>query len=947
MTAMTDPHQDPLAVPPGEWHMYRRDHRLHGRSPLPGTITTPAIRWSFPLGGSENECFPVPAANGRMDLLFAYGGCVVRTDGTGATLWKSRSYGINAIGAVADLDGDGMMEIACSTGYEVIVLAAESGALLMRYDVGFPRSSGTPAGTLLCHQFDKQSRGMHLIAPMMSAKEVLVFDFRNGNRAGTLAHTLWMDDAFHPTAVAADMDNDGTDELVISKLSGLYVFNVLTGAMITSVTWKSNGERHRNYGLHQLIDIDGDGVREVVIVAERVARHMAVIDNDGKGTLTPLWDRFVEFIYPSDTTELRHCGNSVADVDGDGKPELIVCLFNDRKDERWWLEIIDPLTGAVKMAMPDTYLWGVQDINGDGVPELLVGTEHHRNPAPYGTVEVVSVKGLSTTTLWRCEHARFAGKALRPSGWSSNFRPIQFAHDETWSELSGNGGTLFLFTQEADRMQSLAAVTWHDRTITITSTPLHSVGEIVMVALADVNGDGIAECVVSENNGRLLILRPGGQILAQWSAGFRLQLEGFSAARPGPVPVVYRSHQEARPCIVVPDNTNTFHQIQVAPDGTSVIEQWRHPGRGCMGYDNCFHSAYICDVDDDGSPEVMISNTQRADHSELLALDDRGTRKRSWALPAVPPPGMTRIGLYQWIVVDGTEGKTILASSYASYSMNSEETVAIDLDGRTRWHRREQGEGEWGRGVGPWSAFSVALKPGADTEVMFLAKDLLCRINARTGDWIREPWLLWHATNSVMNQPDWEFTKDRQADFGTARDPFTAYGSAILADLDGDGREEMLIGGCFGGLGLLRADFSIVWWMQAPFTDMMLRLPGIADVNGTGRLCVGLCRANGVFHCLDGVTGASLWEIDLQSTTADIVSCDIDGDGKEEFIVGTTDGRLLAIGTDAAGHGVIRWSVPIGSALGSPVIADVDGDGSSEILVVSGDGSLVCIGSGG
>ena len=90
----------------------------------------------------------------------------------------------------------------------------------------------------------------------------------------------------------------------------------------------------------------------------------------------------------------------------------------------------------------------------------------------------------------------------------------------------------------------------------------------------------------------------------------------------------------------------------------------------------------------------------------------------------------------------------------------------------------------------------------------------------------------------------------------------------------------------------------------------------------------------------------NLWSLDLRSTTADIVSCDIDGDGKEEFIAGTTDGRLLAIGTDASGKGVIRWGVNIGFALGSPVIADVDGDGCCEILVVSGDGSLVCVGKG-
>ena len=211
---------------------------------------------------------------------------------------------------------------------------------------------------------------------------------------------------------------------------------------------------------------------------------------------------------------------------------------------------------------------------------------------------------------------------------------------------------------------------------------------------------------------------------------------------------------------------------------------------------------------------------------------------------------------------------------------------------------------------------------------------------------MREPWLLWHATNSVMNQPDWEFTKDRQADFGSAKDPFTAYGSPILLDVDNDEREEILVGGCFGGFGMLRDDFSILWWMQTPFTDMMLRLPGIADVQGDGRLCIGICRANGRFSCLDGATGRELWNIDLQSTTADIVSCDIDGDGKEEFIAGTTDGRLLAIGTDASGRGVIRWAVNIGCALGNPIVADADGDGFAEVLFVSGDGSLICVGTG-
>ena len=941
---MALPQPDAQGVPAGEWHMYRRDHHLTGRSPMPGNITRPRIRWSFPLGGSENECFPIPAEGGRMDLLLAYGGCVVRTTGTGTTVWKSPSYGINAVGAVEDLDGDGRLEIVCSTGYDVIVLAAESGQLLMKHYVGFPLSSGTQASTLLCHRFDKSSTGMHMIAPLMSAKEVLVFDFRNGNRKGALAHTLWMDDAFHPTVAAADMDNDGVDELVVSKLCGLYVFNVLTGTMTHSVRWTSNGERHRNYGLLQLIDIDGDGAREVVIVAERVARHIAVIDNDGKGNLKLLWDRFVEFIYPNDTTELRHTGNSVEDVDGDGKPELVVSMFNGRGDGRWWLEVLDPMTGRLKFEMPDTYLWGIQDVDGDRIPELLIGSEKERNPLSFSRVQILRLKNLNAVTLWSCDNARFAGRSLRPSGWKSNFRPMQFGHDETWTIPSKEGGTVFFFVLGADGTRSLSEITWEKNGISTRTTPLGLAGEFIMAALADVDGDGRPECILSENNGRILVLRAGERVQSAWNIGFRLQLEGFSAARPGPTPVVFRQSNVDIPFIAIPDNTNTMHLLQTEQGGKAIAERWSRRGRGWMGYDNAFHSAYVHDVDGDGNVELMAVNPDRGDCSELVAFDGLGSVKRSWPFPGVPPPSGTRIGVYEWVIVGKDMGKTLAASFYGSYSMNSEQTFAIDINNVERWRHGQYGEGEWGRGVGPWSAYSILETNGGNPHILFLAKDLLCRLDARSGEWIRTPWILWRATNSVMNQPDWDFTKDHQSDFGTGKDPFTAYGSPILLDVDNDGRLEILVAGCFGGLGVLRDDYSIVWWMRTPFTDMMLRLPGAGDIFGDGRMCIGICRANGVFTCLEGATGRELWSINLHSTTADIVTCDIDGDGKEEFIAGTTDGRLLAIGVDASGHGTIRWSVELGYALGNPVVADVDNDSFAEVLVVGGNGLLYCVG---
>jgi len=934
---------DTSEVPPGQWHMYRRDQCLTGRAMLPGEIERPAVLWTFPVGGSENECIPLPAGGSRADLLFAFGGCAVRMDAGGAVVWKSPACGINAVGAVEDLDGDGRLEIVCSSGYEVIVLAAESGAILMRHYVGFPLSSGTQASTMLCHRFDASSHGMHLVVPLMSSKEVLVFDFRNGNRRGTLARSLWMDDAFHPTVAAADMDGDGVDELVVSKLCGLYVFDVMTGVMKTSFRWTSGGERHRNYGLLQLVDIDGDGAREVVIVAERVARHISVIDNDGAGNLSLLWDRFVEFIYPEDTTELRHTANSVADVDGDGKPELVVGIYNGRKDGRWWLEVLDPLTGGVKQEFPDRYLWGVQDVDGDSVPEILMGTERKRVPLPFSDVEIVALKGSAPLVLWQHSRARFAAMSVRPGAWRSNFRPVQFGHDETWTASADGETSVFLFLSGEDGSRFLGEAAWTGGRPGLRMTLLPGPGEFIMPALADVYGDGVPQAVISCNDGRIFLARASRGITAQWTVGLRIQLEGYSAARPGPIPAVYRDPAHRTPLITIPDNTNTIHQLTTEGQ-RSPVELWRKPGRGWMGYDNCFHAVYVRDVDDDGRYEILVANPGREDCSELMSLAATGEVKQSWAFREAPPPASPRIGLYEWVVVDCAAGKTITASSYASASMNSERTVTIDLEGRALWKKEQYGEGEWGRGVGPWSAFSILRHGDGRTEILFLAKDHICRADAATGAWVRPPWILWHATNSVMNQPEWDFTSDRQAEFGGPKDPFTAYGSPVLIDVDNDGETEILVAGCFGGYGVLRQDNSILWWKRSPFTDMMLRHPGIADVYGDGRLCVGVCHADGEFVCLEASSGSELWSIALGSTTSDIASCDIDGDGKEEFIVGATDGRLMAIGVDSGGEGVIRWTLDTGYALGSPVVADADGDGVAEILVVCGNGQLLCVG---
>jgi len=177
-----------------------------------------------------------------------------------------------------------------------------------------------------------------------------------------------------------------------------------------------------------------------------------------------------------------------------------------------------------------------------------------------------------------------------------------------------------------------------------------------------------------------------------------------------------------------------------------------------------------------------------------------------------------------------------------------------------------------------------------------------------------------------------------------------------LGDVDGDGLREIVTGAGRGGgphVRIFKTDGAL--WGGSFFAYDSSERGGVnvavGDVDADGRQEIVAGSGRGSIPRVRVYDGRGILKSEFVLSNAPaplgvkpIVS-DIDGDGKEEFITGTTDGRLIAVGTGSDGKGTIKWSLPLGSALGNPVVADIDGDGSPEILVVTGDGSLVCVGS--
>ena len=80
------------------------------------------------------------------------------------------------------------------------------------------------------------------------------------------------------------------------------------------------------------------------------------------------------------------------------------------------------------------------------------------------------------------------------------------------------------------------------------------------------------------------------------------------------------------------------------------------------------------------------------------------------------------------------------------------------------------------------------------------------------------------------------------------------------------------------------------------------------------------------------------------SAAISIVACDIDGDGRDNFVLGLPDGKLVAL-EERDGKGVVVWKFDLHAAALEIVIADVDGDGFAEIVVETDDGVVRVLGS--
>lgn len=173
--------------------------------------------------------------------------------------------------------------------------------------------------------------------------------------------------------------------------------------------------------------------------------------------------------------------------------------------------------------------------------------------------------------------------------------------------------------------------------------------------------------------------------------------------------------------------------------------------------------------------------------------------------------------------------------------------------------------------------------------------------------------------------------------------------SPAVGDVDGDNKAEIVVGTWGGQVLAFNHDGTPLWSFQAE--GPVDAAPSLGDVDGDGALEVAAGSHDGKLYVLRGSDGQEAWRYAVTHDfrnwpiQGSVTLVDVDSNGKLDALFGADDGRLYAVhNDDGDALGNVRWTVQTkGAIASSPSVGDLTGDKKVEVLVGSNDGKLYAI----
>ncbi|HEV2111271.1 MAG TPA: VCBS repeat-containing protein [Gammaproteobacteria bacterium] len=344
-----------------------------------------------------------------------------------------------------------------------------------------------------------------------------------------------------------------------------------------------------NYTVGQSL-VDGSSVYSLVTGDFMGNGHKGIITADGS-----VWVGDGTGNFTAGPTVPTASYLAVADVNGDGKPDLIETYDNNQVAVL--LNITQPGDSVPSFAAPVYFNAGnnaavvtTADVNGDGKPDLIITD-----------INAYTVNVLLNTTVPGSSTVTFGNFQAFPTGNGANWLAV--------ADMNGDGKPDLMVLNNLDNTISVYINTTPNlaTSASFTAQQVFSVGNFPnMVTTADINGDGSQDIVVANNSENtisvLLNTTPNGSTAASFAAE-----ETFPTGRVPDSVVAVDVDGDGRPDLVAAN----------AMDGTiSVLQNTTTPGSSTASFASQINytvggdpeNLVFADLNGDGKPDLAVLN---------------------------------------------------------------------------------------------------------------------------------------------------------------------------------------------------------------------------------------------------------------------------------------------------------------------------------------------------
>ncbi len=713
-------------------------------------------------------------------------------------------------------------------------------------------------------------------------------------------------------AIAGDADGNGDLELITQTFDGnLKVFDIPAAKgqpmpiMLSCKVCTSVGALHA-------VNVDDDPADELLILKDGpwgYCDKVGLLDFSA-GSCKEVWSRFDTS--PSKIRVAAPWRSGVADLDGDGDFEVVAAVLDPSVDSKWHLHVLDAKTGVTQAQIAERVPYHVLEADGKPGSEILAfNVPGEKLPSSATQVSslrfhdgALEAAGLSLAGVMPAlEPPRYVG-LLKSSvhRWAETVRP---PGEMVLAGESAGGNPRGVFFSDPDLDGTWNAVQAVDLGTGAVDAQLTEIPQGLFLAVPHVLGAGqTGHAVLAGSDGETRLLDFGLQVVSAVirTGGHYNNLTRVVDLDGDLVPEALVQDSRLRTVALHAPSETTLEALDAVP--VKLVPHML----GALLPDGAQWTALFVNRKD---PTKMTLAALKSDlATEAWTKDLPATTQVRWADPLLPG-GNTGTALVlqlqnenntadntltAWAASDGAElwnqpGAVLYAGrggtsadldgkegeEYVTCSSGNDCAVFSGKDGAPLYSLYKDGKYYVGL---PFTAMAVDLDGLAQPELVTGG------MNYETG-----------AFHLDSTQP-WAFSQLWEAKASTQSAPAAAL-------VDEDELPDVVYWNSEEGLVARRgSDGTLLWQIglsggaivsSAVGKNIRLGNPAVADIDGDGDDDILVGSPDGFLYCIDAGKVDLLWSLYFRASVGEPVVADLDGKGKLEILVPVADGYVYLL----------------------------------------------------